>query len=72
MDIANIYDMTIAELIQHMGFHYVNQFEILEKINHFVYDIGGSIFRILNPFDISTIKDINIVELKKLYEEVNV
>ena len=72
VDIANIYDMTIAELIQHMGFHYVNQFEILEKINHFVYDIGGSIFRILNPFDISTIKDINIVELKKLYEEVNV
>lgn len=69
IDIANIYNMTVAELVQHMGFHYVNQFEILDKINYFVYSIGDSIFRLINPFDISNKKDINIVELQKLYKE---
>ena len=72
VDISNIYNMSIAELIQHMGFHYVNQFAILEKINYFVYDIGGSVFRLINPFDASEIRDVNIVELKRLYEEVSI
>lgn len=71
VDIANIYGMTVAELVQSMGFHYVNQFEILEKTSYFVYDIGNSIFRLINPFDDSNIKDVNIIEFKKLYEEVS-
>ena len=52
MDLSNIYDMTIAELIQYAGFSYVNQFQVYSHSGHFLYWVSDSKFLCVDPFNL--------------------
>ncbi len=68
VDIANIYDCTIAELIQFMGFHYRNQFDIYSRIGYFVFPLGNETYWIVDPFHEQKNQTIGVADLRKIYQ----
>lgn len=69
VDVSNIYGMTVAELIQYMGFQYVNQFVIYEKTGYFIFRNGEDSYKLINPFDEQEQKELTSCDFRRFFEE---
>jgi hypothetical protein len=59
MDLANIYQMPVAGLIQFVGFKFINQFDIYSDVGRFVYRLPDLSYALADPatsteFDVLT------------------
>ena len=68
LDLSYIYGMTVKQLIEHLGFKYVNQLEIFEETGVFIYQLNARDYVIINPLS-STYnpQSIQLDKLKDLY-----
>lgn len=67
LDLASIYKKTIAELIQYAGFTFINQFDVYRAVGYFVYELPGSRYVCVNPFDNEDKLELSYADLKEYY-----
>lgn len=67
LDLANIYGMTVAQLIHFLGFRFVNQFEVYKNAGFFLYEIAGTKYLCIDPMIDSSQIEVSYAALRTLY-----